>query len=362
MRRDLEHGGRSVHAPHEFTATKTSGTPARREAPAHGVSARSLFTAKESHTPRMIKFIPLHRVALGVLTAALVACDPDSPAPTPLPVVPDVIADGGSCPEPTGPGTQHSTSVTTNEVWTAAESPHFVTTSIDVVADLTLEPCALVVLSRGVGMTVDGTLTARGGHRLPPSIDLTEAEAGLRPGASPPRVPHDSDDAFDIRPVVFTSTSDDPADNWGTLTVEPLGRVDLEVTALIHAAHPDAAQNGGGALLVRGTNDSTVTKSPRWRRPPPPPPAPPPPARGPPARDLHPPPAPTATPPRDDSGSRSRFARVSRAAARSLVESRSRFLAVRVGVGRRLRREPPSRRVAPGLARGVGAFALALTG
>ncbi len=192
----------------------------------------------------MIKFIPLHRVALGVLTAALVACDPGTSAPTPLPVVPDVIADGGSCPEPTGPGTQHSTSVTTNEVWTAAESPHFVTTSIDVVADLTLEPCALVVLSRGVGMTVDGTLTAQG-----ELIDLTPSD--------------DSDDAFDIRPVVFTSTSDDPADNWGTLTVEPLGRVNLEVTALIHAAHPDAAQNGGGALLVRGTNDSTVTKSVR---------------------------------------------------------------------------------------------------
>jgi hypothetical protein len=61
-------------------------------------------------------------------------------------------AGGDGCPARSasttwGAGTDHATSVSTDEVWGAAGSPHRVASPLSVRAQLTIEPCAVVILS-----------------------------------------------------------------------------------------------------------------------------------------------------------------------------------------------------------------------
>lgn len=112
-------------------------------------------------------------LALAVLSSACVET-----------VLPDSGSGGGAgggsgggggaavnCPTPTGTGTTHATSdLTVDETWTAAGSPHLVTTTVRLrgTANLTIEPCAEVRLDPGVGIAVgfqrngSGRLTAEG--------------------------------------------------------------------------------------------------------------------------------------------------------------------------------------------------------
>lgn len=64
-----------------------------------------------------------------------------------------------ACEPPSGPGTEHRTTITADETWTAAASPHIVPTSLYVRATVTIEPCAVVRVAEGSMVTVGDTIT-----------------------------------------------------------------------------------------------------------------------------------------------------------------------------------------------------------
>ncbi len=174
--------------------------------------------------------------------AAADAGDPtDGGSATNVDPTADELSGRGSCPAQDGPGTTHQGSVTADETWTAAAGPHKVTTRVSIHANVTVEPCARVLLAKNAILEVGandvaGSLVARG---------VSTTSGGAR----------------DIRPVNFDALV--AGDSWGQIVVLPKGTLDLAVAAL---------QNGGGdvggergALLVRGvaggTNDGPLTRS-----------------------------------------------------------------------------------------------------
>ena len=68
------------------------------------------------------------------------------------------------CATPTGPGVEHVDYVTTDETWTAADSPHLIPRGIRVQAGatLTIEPCAEVRIQEPAAIRVFGALVALG--------------------------------------------------------------------------------------------------------------------------------------------------------------------------------------------------------
>jgi hypothetical protein len=82
------------------------------------------------------------------------------------------------CVPATGPGTTHR-SITTPETWTAADSPHLVPFDIEINAQLTLEPCAVVLLAKQSTVTVSagGSIVADGTADQPVTIGAKDAAA-----------------------------------------------------------------------------------------------------------------------------------------------------------------------------------------
>lgn len=159
---------------------------------------------------------------------------------------PDQLAQRGGCGAVTGAGTDHTGTITAPETWTAASSPHRIPVDLTIKATVTIEPCAVVLLAGDVRVFV-GTTTDAG--RLV-AAGTSELVAGV----------------LDVRPVTFDAI--DPAAPWSQLSVEPLGTLDLAVTALQHGGHPTTGEPG--ALLVRGvaggTNSGDVTRSAKLDR------------------------------------------------------------------------------------------------
>jgi hypothetical protein len=115
---------------------------------------------------------------LVVLSAAASACIEDSPGVRADDANPDGSVSPGSdagdgrdrdgavassCAPATGPGTTHD-SVTADETWTAAGSPHIVARSLAIAAGrtVTIEPCAVVRMNEDVSILVEGKLLAIG--------------------------------------------------------------------------------------------------------------------------------------------------------------------------------------------------------
>ncbi|HSO37657.1 MAG TPA: hypothetical protein VLT33_34260, partial [Labilithrix sp.] len=162
------------------------------------------------------------------------SADPADPTP-------DELAARGSCPAASGAGTKHEGIITADETWKAADGPHDVTFGLDIRATVTIEPCALVRVAKGVRISVGsstdvGSLVARG---------TSQVTGGTR----------------DVRPVNFDAL--DPASPWGQIIVYAKGTLDLSIAAI---------QNGGGettdargALVVTGvaggTNDGEPLRS-----------------------------------------------------------------------------------------------------
>ena len=96
---------------------------------------------------------------------ALAACSNDNTLPDarpqidapPLPDARELIDAPPlpSCTAPTGAGTVHGGSVSADETWTEAASPHILMYDTSVYATLTLEPCAVVRLPAGKTITIN---------------------------------------------------------------------------------------------------------------------------------------------------------------------------------------------------------------
>lgn len=127
--------------------------------------------------------------------------------------------DGGSpdtpsqqCAAPTGGPTTHSGTISADETWSAAGSPHVLTSNVTIAAGatVTVEPCAELRLAPAMSLLVDGTLHARGA-------------AGQR----------------------ITMHQDVAGQRFGTLTVNAPGYADL--------AYVDISGGGGGNPSYGGT-------------------------------------------------------------------------------------------------------------
>lgn len=145
------------------------------------------------------------------------------------PVTPEIIASGGSCAPPAGPGIEHGGDLTSDETWAAADGPHRVTSHLRVHATLTLEPCTRVVLDAGITIEVGGSDLA---GRL------------VAPGEA-------TDDG--VYPILFEAA--DASAPWGRLLVWPMGELELSVAAISRGGA--ATTDDVGALVVRGVAGGT---------------------------------------------------------------------------------------------------------
>jgi hypothetical protein len=181
----------------------------------------------------------MHRRFLATLL--LVAACEDEMTANPLPDAPppDVFVDP-RCPPPTGPGTMHDTTISADETWTAAASPHIVTFNISVQnATLTIEPCAVVQIRKGFTITVGATSG-------PTAALVAHGESVDVPGQ-----------AAVIRGITFERA--DATMPWGSLRAFPTGRIDFEHVHLSGGADPDTAQNLGGTIIGAGPGGNTGT-------------------------------------------------------------------------------------------------------
>lgn len=145
----------------------------------------------------------------------------------------DSMANRGACAAATGAGTVHSGDVTADETWTAAAAPHVIESNVRILANVVIEPCADVVLNAGVGLQV-GSTSAAG------SLVTQGRKVGDQ-----------------VEPVRFVSST--PGKKWGTLVVEPTGKVDLSYTVLASGNDPASSSNGGGTLRAYGASSASVS-------------------------------------------------------------------------------------------------------
>lgn len=77
-----------------------------------------------------------------------------------------------TCAKPTGSGTKHSGTITADETWKAADSPHILTFGVKVAkgATLTIEPCAEVRIQKTYSIVAEGNLVAEGTASNPITI------------------------------------------------------------------------------------------------------------------------------------------------------------------------------------------------
>jgi hypothetical protein len=203
--------------------------------------------------PRAYSFLS----PLVLVTLAIGGCQPSSSSTTtptttpptadggstdPADPTPDELSARGNCPAvPAGAGTSHSGTISADETWTAAGSPHKVTFDLSIQANVTVEPCAQVLVGKGYEIHVGsssaaGSLVAHG---------TSEIVNGAR----------------DVRPVNFDAV--DPASGWAYIYVDVKGKADLSIAAIQNSG--GSVTNPHGSLIVYGvaggTNDGPITQS-----------------------------------------------------------------------------------------------------
>jgi hypothetical protein len=83
---------------------------------------------------------------------------------------------------PSGTGTDHLNSITTNETWTATASPHRLPYDLIISATLTIEPCAVVQIAEDKEIRIDqkGALIAAGRPGSAVTIERKDTKAWRR--------------------------------------------------------------------------------------------------------------------------------------------------------------------------------------
>lgn len=197
-------------------------------------------------------------VAAGCLFAG-VQCNPSDPTPT------------NTCAAPTGPGVQEGSDVTTDTTWTAADSPHIVTSAISIAtgATLTLDPCAQVRIQNGHGITVNGSLVANGTSTEPVTIDADDV-------ATPWSYIRTTNGASISLAYTTLQNGGDPSDPNGLGMIDVRGDGVQLVDPILHVDHVTidtssdfgvVLRNGGAftadstALTIRGAVEGPIRSS-----------------------------------------------------------------------------------------------------
>ena len=145
----------------------------------------------------------------------------------------------GVCPSVSGAGTAHGNTVSAAETWTAAGSPHLISSDLSVNAKVTLEPCALVTIAADKTVTVNtnGSIEAIGTTNQPITIKPYDgagnwasirliggtariAHATLSGGGAPLNIVPDFQGALDVRSGKTTLTAPDPVLFVDHVTIE----------------------------------------------------------------------------------------------------------------------------------------------
>lgn len=204
--------------------------------------------------------VPLLMVACDTTTNTT---DTDGGAPTVLNTPEAGGASDGAvasvCTPKTGPGTvHHSGSLESDsETWTADASPHVIdfTMTIQQAQTLTLEPCAVVRLTKGTGLYVRGKLLSEGQADRPISIEAADAE---------PWSVIEANDTSELR-LVYTSVAGGGFANGNALdTVGMLdirGKQEESTQGRLHADHLTVRGSASlGVLLREGGGFSAASR------------------------------------------------------------------------------------------------------
>jgi hypothetical protein len=201
------------------------------------------------------------RSASPLLLLVLGACSATNANPNPNPD-PDPIAN--ECPEPTGGPTSHGGSITVDQTWTAATSPHVLDYDTSVSAKLTLEPCAIVLIAakKTVTVTSTGSIVAEGTSTSPVTIDAKETGkpwATIRALRGTLRFVH-----------VIVAGGGDPLntvtdfagalDIKGEQTLAPQGMLHAEHVAIVGSASQGIYLHEGGGFTA-GSTDVVISGS-----------------------------------------------------------------------------------------------------
>lgn len=162
------------------------------------------------------------------------ACVPSEPVEETDSGVPAVEA----CPSATGSGTTHAGFIEANETWTAAGSPHIVTSSINIRgATVTVEPCATVYVNEGAFIAVGQTSGS-------PAALLAQGEY-----------------VGDVlRPVIFTAAIEETF--WGGVSTLPTGTTELTYTIVARAGHESGPGIGQPSAVLAYGDDNRTTVIP----------------------------------------------------------------------------------------------------
>ncbi|MFT3692524.1 MAG: hypothetical protein QM831_05235 [Kofleriaceae bacterium] len=165
------------------------------------------------------------KLALGLVVLA--ACGGDDGHREITDAAPMEVDAAPACAVPTGAGTMHSMPISADETWTAAGSPHIVTTDISIKgATVTIEPCATVRVAAGKSIVIGGTAGA-------PAAAINGRGDATHP---------------------ITWSANAAGTHWGMLRVFETGALDFESTTLTDGGENSTAQNGGGTIVVVGHN------------------------------------------------------------------------------------------------------------
>lgn len=172
---------------------------------------------------------------LTVLLGAVLTLGCPEPMRT---ITPDDVAKGGDCPATTGAGTAHTMNVTADETWTAAGSPHVVS-SLRLEATVTLEACAVVLLKKEAVLTIGNS-------------NATDKAGKL--------IAQGTFDGTTLKPVVFRAET--AGERWSNVFVQQTGSLDLSYTAVLNGGNRNAASTNA-AIEARGNQAKPLQKKVR---------------------------------------------------------------------------------------------------
>lgn len=156
--------------------------------------------------------------------------DPSDPTP-------DELAKRGNCPAvPSGEGTKHTDRISADETWTAAASPHRIGVGVlRVMATVTIEPCAVVLLDKGAYIQVGGNAANEVGKLV------ANGTSTLSGGKK------------DVRSILFDAA--DASSPWTQISVEQKGTLELSVAAILNGGAEGSGE--AGALKITGAAGGT---------------------------------------------------------------------------------------------------------
>jgi hypothetical protein len=220
-------------------------------------------------------------VLASLVSAVAIGCSSSATSPSPSPGA-DAGADADAtpapadgpvvidCPTPTGGPTSHSGDVKGDETWTAAASPHIISSSVAVRdgAKLTIEPCATVLVAQDQRLSVAFPLTPNTGTLIAEGTPEHPIRFAGQDGARWADLYIDAPGTARLKYVTLEGGGSNAGDGTGGATIFVNGDSVLpaDPTILLDHVTIKGSANAGlwmraGATFLPGSTDLVVTQS-----------------------------------------------------------------------------------------------------